>query len=64
MQTQSSKAEKVVKESKDLIISTLSMTNGRILTITGNPCSDECFLPLDEHPFDHFLVFANLLKNK
>jgi hypothetical protein len=40
MQTQSAKAEQVVKESKDHLISTLDLMGGQILTIDGKVCSE------------------------
>lgn len=40
MQAQSAKAEQVVKESKDHLISTLDLISGQILTIDGKVCSE------------------------
>lgn len=58
MQVQTSKAEKMVQENKDLILTTLPFKLKDVFTIAGQPISKDLFLPLDEHPFDHYLVFA------
>ena len=61
-QGQYHKAEKIICESKDKIISTLPVTEGRITYITGNKPSKDNLVPTDEHPFDHFVLVANLEK--
>lgn len=60
MQVQTSKAEKLVQENKDAIMTTLPFKMKQILTISGHHPSDKEYLPLDDHPFDHYLVFAVL----
>jgi hypothetical protein len=58
MQVQTSKAEKLVQENKDAIMTTLPFQLRHVLKIDGNEPSKNAYLPLDEHPFDHFLIFA------
>ena len=57
-QGQYNKAEKVVCESKDKIISTLKIVEGKTSYITGKQASSNNFVPTDEHPFDHFVLVA------
>ena len=59
-QVQRKKAEVVSGESKDAIISTLPIIEGAIRTMEGGWPETSTFLPLDQHPFDHFLVAAEL----
>ena len=57
-QGQFNKADKVVKESKDKIISTLKICDGKISYITGAEPSSQNLVPTDEHPFDHFVLIC------
>ena len=59
-QVQHHKAEVVARDSKDSIVSSIPIVGGSISTISGQQVDSESFLPLDEHPFDHFLVTAEL----
>ena len=63
-QGQFHKADKIIRESKDKIISTMSLTAGRISYITGEQPSDKNLVPTNEHPFDHFIVSARLIKRR
>jgi len=63
-QGQYHKADKVIRESKDKIITSLSLTAGRITYITGEQPSDLNLVPTNEHPFDHFIVSARLIRSK
>ena len=58
MQVQTSKAEKLVEENKDAIMTTLPFELKHVMKIDGEKPKENTFLPLDEHPFDHFLIFA------
>ena len=58
MQVQTLKAETLVKENKDAIMTTLPIREKKVFTIAGNEPTDTNFLPLDDHPFDHYLVFV------
>lgn len=64
MQVQSAKAEKLVKELKDSIMTTLPMETRYVFTISGKEPGEKEFLPLDDHPFDHFLIFAVVRDSK
>jgi len=59
-QGQFNKAEKVVCESKDKIVSTLKILEGKTSYITGSHPSSDNLVPTDEHPFDHFVLVAVL----
>ena len=59
-QGQFHKADKVVRESKDKIMSTLIINKGRISYIRGEQPSDTNLVPTNEHPFDHFVISAHL----
>ena len=61
-QGQFNKADKIVRESKDKIISTMKITGGKISYITGAEPSTQNLVPTDEHPFDHFVVMATIEK--
>ena len=63
-QGQFNKAEKVVKESKDKIISTLKICDGKISYITGAEPSSQNLVPTDEHPFDHFVLICCVEKKE
>lgn len=58
MQVQSKKAEKLIQENKDAIMTTLPFQLKHVMKIDGDKPRDHIHLPLDEHPFDHFLIFA------
>jgi uncharacterized membrane protein len=60
MQGQFAKAEQIVYESKDKIISNLKILEGKISYINGKVPSKENLVPTNEHPFDHFVVVAIL----
>jgi len=60
MQVQTSKAEKLIQENKDAIMTTLPVKMNHVMTIDGNKPHDKVYLPLDEHPFYHYLIFAVL----
>lgn len=55
MQLQYNKSNKLVEEVKDLLVSNLEITKGKIETIEQNVVSSE-LIPNDSHPFDHFIV--------
>jgi hypothetical protein len=63
-QGQFNKADKIVCESKDKIISTLKIVDGRTSYITGKKPSKDNLVPTDEHPFDHFVLVTNLEKRQ
>ena len=65
-QGQFHKAEKVIFESKDKIISTLKFNEAETKTIciNGKLPSRDSFIPSNEHPFDHFMVLTTLIKRK
>ena len=58
LQGQYKKGNELVKESKDKIMSTLPLANGRRAYIDNQPASDKSLLPSDAHPFDHFMVIV------
>ena len=58
MQAQTSKAEKLVQENKDAIMTTLPFRMRHVMKIDGEKPNEKFYLPLNEHPFDHFLVFT------
>ena len=64
MQVQTSKAEKLVQENKDAIMTTLPMKMTHVMKIDGEKPRDKVYLPLDEHPFDHYLIFAVVEEKK
>lgn len=39
------------------------MEEGHILTIAGREPTEQEFLPLDTHPYDHFLIQAILARS-
>ena len=59
MQCQFDKAERLVEETKDHIVTNLTITSSRVETIRSWDASQN-LLPNDDHPFDHFLINANL----
>ena len=63
-QGQFNKADKVVRESKDKVISTMKISDGKVSYITGKEPSSQNLVPTDEHPFDHFVVLCYLEKQK
>ena len=64
MQVQTSKAEKLVQENKDAIMTTLPLDLKHVMKIDGDKPNEKSYLPLDEHPFDHFLIFAVVEEKK
>lgn len=42
-------------------MSTLNIKSGAITYISKKPASKDSLIPTDEHPFDHFLVTADLI---
>jgi hypothetical protein len=64
VQLQTSKANVIVMETKDHLISTRKMKNFFIGTLSGNWMNEKVYLPSDEHPFDHFAICAELLPPK
>ena len=61
-QAQFHKGNKIIQESKDKIISTLTIHSTRIMYITGTIPKHDNYVPTDEHPFDHFLLVCRLAK--
>lgn len=61
-QGQYHKGNKTVAESKDKIMSTLKITSGSIRLIDGSEAKSKSLIPTDAHPFDHYVVVANLKK--
>jgi len=59
-QGQFNKAEKIIYDSKDKIISNLKIKEGKISYITGAKPDNQNFVPSNEHPFDHFVVVTEL----
>ncbi len=65
MQVQTAKAEKLIQENKDSIMTTLPLLGMKhVLTINGQHPNKQEFLPLDSHPFDHYLVFVVAQESK
>lgn len=62
MQLQTSKANVIVMETKDHLVSTLREKHHFIGMINGNWIDEKIYLPCDAHPFDHFVVCAELVK--
>ena len=61
-QGQYHKADQIICESKDKIISTLRINEGRISYITGAKPNNDNLVPTNEHPFDHFVLVTYLEK--
>lgn len=59
IQLQYNKSNKLVEEVKDLLVSNLEITKGKIETIEQTVVSSE-LIPNDIHPFDHFVVKATV----
>lgn len=59
IQMQYNKSNKLVEEVKDLLVSNLEITKGRIETIEQSVISSQ-LTPNDSHPFDHFIVKATV----
>ena len=60
MQAQFNKADKQVAESKDKILSTVPIREGRITDISGKEVDGKSCVPSDAHPSDHFVCWASL----
>ena len=60
IQVQSKKTNLIVMETKDQIVSTLPISRSRIEMIDGKDFSEKTYLPCESHPYDHFLVWAEL----
>lgn len=58
MQLQTSKTNVIVIEVKDQIVSDLRMVNSKVMKINGKSISNHTYLPTNEHPFDHYLVYT------
>ncbi len=53
-------ADKVVKETKDFLISNIKISNEKISGIISEKTEKLGYLPNSEHPFDHFIVKAKI----
>ena len=60
MQTQLNKAEVIVRESKDQILSNKPMKKRQILTIDNEMPDQNEYLPTAKHPYDHYMVYAEV----
>lgn len=60
IQLQTKKTNLIVMENKDQIISDLKIKKFHVVMISGGKVSEKTYLPSDEHPFDHFLVYATI----
>lgn len=58
IQLQTKKTNLIVMETKDQIVSDLNILESHVTMINGSETSDKTYLPSDEHPFDHFLVWG------
>ena len=58
VQLQTEKVNLIVMETKDQIVSDLPILESQVTMINGDDTSDKTYLPCEEHPFDHFLVWA------
>ena len=45
-------------------MTTLPFKMKHVMKIDGEKPRDKIYLPLDEHPFDHFLIFAVVEERK
>jgi len=61
LQAQLNKANELVNEIKDHIITTLEIKEKYISLIDGSKSQNE-LLPNDNHPYDHYVVAAFLKK--
>lgn len=48
-------------ETKDQIVSSLPVLKSHTVMIDGKNFTDKTYLPCESHPFDHFLVWAELV---
>ncbi len=62
MQAQFNKSNKLVRESKDKIITSLKLKNTRVCFIDQSEPNEGGVLPLNEHPFDHYIVLATIYR--
>ena len=58
LQGQYRKSDQLVVESKDKIITSLGLQNGKCVYINHQHSSEASLIPSDAHPFDHFAVIA------
>ena len=63
-QGQFHKADKIVKESKDKIITNLQIRKGQVTYMDGTEPNEHTLVPTNQHPFDHFVVVAQLVKKR
>jgi hypothetical protein len=57
MQLQYNKSNKLVQESKDVIITNSHISKSRILKVDSSEVDGD-LLPTNTHPYDHFIVLA------
>jgi hypothetical protein len=50
----------VAKECKDQFITDMEVRKLSISTIDEEQVSESVFLPTETHPFDHFIIYAEL----
>jgi len=61
IQLQSKKTNVIVMETKDQIVSSMPIAKSHVVMIDGKNFTDKTYLPCEAHPFDHFLVWAELV---
>ena len=61
MQGQYKKANRLITENKDKIISTLKIHNGSVSFVSGEGATKNSLIPNEDHPFDHFVVLTLLI---
>lgn len=59
-QAQFKKGNILVQESKDKIISNFPIKDHYISYINGHKINKDSLVPSDDHPFDHFVVVAEI----
>jgi hypothetical protein len=64
IQLQTNKANVIVMETKDQLISTLKSVNHFVGMTNGNWINQKLYLPCETHPFDHFVVCVDLVADK
>lgn len=47
-------------DTKDQIVTNLYIMESHVTMIDGKSISNKTYLPCNEHPFDHFLVWARV----
>lgn len=60
LQVQFKKAREQSKSGKDYILTNLEIKDYRIEKINGEIAGEGDLLPSDEHPYDHFIVNAQM----